>query len=65
MKTGTSATELAEQLGGSVVLEPPEGPAGWRSVITAPDGGEIAFWQWKGWRPTRSGERYDASSAKR
>src|SRR5213595_1723234 len=35
-----SATERAEQLGGSVLLDPREGPAGWRSVVKAPDGGE-------------------------
>ena len=33
------------QLGASVLLEPREGPAGWRSVVAAPAGGEIAFWQ--------------------
>jgi predicted enzyme related to lactoylglutathione lyase len=60
-----SATEEAEQLGGSVLLEPREGPAGWRSVVRAPDGGEIAFWQSKNWGPARSREDYDASSAKR
>jgi predicted enzyme related to lactoylglutathione lyase len=60
-----SATERAEDLGGSVLLEPREGPAGWRSVVRAPDGGEIAFWQSKDWRPSRSDDRYEASSAKR
>ena len=30
-----------------VLLEPREGPAGWRSVVVAPAGGEIAFWQSK------------------
>jgi predicted enzyme related to lactoylglutathione lyase len=44
-----SATKQAERLGGSVLLEPREGPAGWRSVVASPDGGEIAFWQAKGW----------------
>jgi predicted enzyme related to lactoylglutathione lyase len=38
-------TERARLLGGSVLLEPREGPAGWRSVIAAPSGAEIAFWQ--------------------
>ena len=38
-------TELARGLGARVLLEPREGPAGWRSVVTAPAGGEIAFWQ--------------------
>jgi predicted enzyme related to lactoylglutathione lyase len=43
----TRATERAERLGASVLLEPREGPAGWRSVVATPDGGEIAFWQSK------------------
>jgi uncharacterized protein len=38
-------TERARQLGGSVLLEQREGPAGWRSVVAAPAGGEVAFWQ--------------------
>jgi uncharacterized protein len=41
------ATERAEQLGGEVLLGPREGRHGWRSVISAPDGGEVAFWQAK------------------
>jgi predicted enzyme related to lactoylglutathione lyase len=41
------ATDKARRLGASVVLEPREGPAGWRSVLTAPAGGEIALWQSK------------------
>jgi uncharacterized protein len=39
------ATDRARMLGASVLLEPREGPAGWRSVISDPAGGEIAFWQ--------------------
>jgi hypothetical protein len=39
------ATDRARQLGASVLLEPREGPAGWRSVVVAPDAAEIAFWQ--------------------
>jgi len=39
------ATHRAHQLGASVLLEPREGPAGWRSVVATPAGGEIAFWQ--------------------
>jgi predicted enzyme related to lactoylglutathione lyase len=39
------ATERALGLGASVLLAPREGPAGWRSVVAAPAGGEIAFWQ--------------------
>jgi predicted enzyme related to lactoylglutathione lyase len=38
-------TERAGELGASVLLEPREGPAGWRSVIAAPAGGELALWQ--------------------
>jgi hypothetical protein len=30
-----------------VLLEPREGPAGWRSVVATPAGGEIAFSQQK------------------
>jgi predicted enzyme related to lactoylglutathione lyase len=41
----TAATERARRLGASVLLEPREGPAGWRSVLAAPAGGELAFWQ--------------------
>jgi predicted enzyme related to lactoylglutathione lyase len=40
-------TERACELGASVLLEPREGPAGWRSVVAVPAGGEIAFWQHK------------------
>jgi predicted enzyme related to lactoylglutathione lyase len=40
-----AATERARKLGAAVLLEPREGPAGWRSVVAAPAGGEIAFWQ--------------------
>ena len=29
----------------SVLLEPREGPAGWRSVVRTTVGGELAFWQ--------------------
>jgi predicted enzyme related to lactoylglutathione lyase len=43
-------TDRARRLGASVSLEPREGPAGWRSVVVAPDGGEIALWQPKGRR---------------
>lgn len=40
-------TERARRLGAAVLLEPREGPAGWRSVVSTPEGGEIAFWQGK------------------
>jgi predicted enzyme related to lactoylglutathione lyase len=39
------ATARARQLGARVLLQPCEGPAGWRSVVSTPQGGEIAFWQ--------------------
>jgi uncharacterized protein len=41
------ATERAGELGASVLLEPREGPVGWRSVVSEPAGAEIAFWQAK------------------
>jgi predicted enzyme related to lactoylglutathione lyase len=44
------ATDEARRLGASLLLEPREGPAGWRSVLRGPDGGEIALWQPKDWR---------------
>jgi uncharacterized protein len=42
-----AATQRARRLGASVLLEPREGPAGWRSVVSSPTGGELAFWQQK------------------
>jgi predicted enzyme related to lactoylglutathione lyase len=39
------ATERARRFGASVLFQPREGPAGWRSVVQVPHGGEIAFWQ--------------------
>src|SRR3954463_12534289 len=42
-----AATERALGLGAAVLLGPREGPAGWRSVVATPAGGEIAFWQQK------------------
>ena len=38
-------TERARDFGASVLLEPREGPAGWRSVVSEPAGAEVAFWQ--------------------
>jgi predicted enzyme related to lactoylglutathione lyase len=49
------ATARAGTLGASVLLEPREGPAGWRSVVATPVGGEIAFWQPKTRRPSVGG----------
>ena len=42
-----SATERARAEGARVMLEPREGPAGWRSVVATPAGGEVALWQQK------------------
>ena len=39
------ATDRARGLGATVLLEPREGPAGWRSVVRTAVGGELAFWQ--------------------
>jgi predicted enzyme related to lactoylglutathione lyase len=44
------ATERARELGAAVLLEPREGPAGWRSVVATPAAGEIAFWQPKSYK---------------
>src|SRR5262249_48637391 len=41
-------TDRARNLGGEVMLAPREGPEGWRSVVSTPDGGDVAFWQPKG-----------------
>ena len=40
-----AVTERARRLGATVLLEPREGPAGWRSVVSAPAGAEVALWQ--------------------
>jgi predicted enzyme related to lactoylglutathione lyase len=39
------ASERARALGAQVLLAPREGPAGWRSVISAPAAGQVALWQ--------------------
>jgi uncharacterized protein len=41
------ATDRARSSGASVLLEPREGPAGWRAVVATPAAGEIALWQQK------------------
>ena len=38
-------TARASRLGASVLLEPREGPVGWRSVVAVPAGAEVALWQ--------------------
>ena len=48
-------TERGRRLGASVLLEPREGPAGWRSVLATSEGGEIALWQPKERRPRGTG----------
>jgi predicted enzyme related to lactoylglutathione lyase len=42
-----AATDQALSLGATLLLGPREGPAGWRSVVVTPAGGEIALWQQK------------------
>lgn len=42
-----ATTEQGRLLGAGVVLEPREGPAGWRSVLAVPSGAQIALWQAK------------------
>jgi predicted enzyme related to lactoylglutathione lyase len=41
------ATDGARTRGASVLLEPREGPCGWRSVISTRAGAELALWQAK------------------
>jgi predicted enzyme related to lactoylglutathione lyase len=40
-----ATTNRAQGLGGDVLLGPREGPEGWRSVVSTPDGSEVAFWE--------------------
>ena len=42
-----AATDRARAAGATVLLEPREGPHGWRSVVATEAGGELAFWQAK------------------
>jgi uncharacterized protein len=42
-----TSTARARELGADVLLEPREGPAGWRSVVQTPAGGDLAMWQAK------------------
>jgi uncharacterized protein len=46
-----AVTGRARELGAELTLEVREGPAGWRSVVAVPGGGEIALWQSKRWQP--------------
>ena len=43
-----ASTERSRALGATVMLEPREGPAGWRSVLATKEAGEIGLWQRKG-----------------
>jgi predicted enzyme related to lactoylglutathione lyase len=43
----SEVTDRARRMGAEVLLEPREGPEGWRSVVASPAGGEVAFWQAK------------------
>ena len=40
-----ATTDRARRLGAAVLLDPREGPAGWRSVVSAPATGDLALWQ--------------------
>lgn len=53
-----SATDRAEGLGGAVLLAPREGPEGWRSVVSTPQAGEVAFWQSKDGKRRENGRRH-------
>jgi predicted enzyme related to lactoylglutathione lyase len=39
------ATDHARKLGAAVLLEPREGPSGWRSIVATPEAGEVALWE--------------------
>jgi predicted enzyme related to lactoylglutathione lyase len=41
----SDVTDRASELGARVMIEPREGPSGWRSVVETPAGGEIAFFE--------------------
>jgi hypothetical protein len=49
-----AATERALALGATLLLEPREGPAGFRSVVATRSGGELALWQFKRGRAAMS-----------
>ena len=48
-----------------VLLAPREGPAGWRSVVASPAGGELAFWQPKAYGGRGAMERQDYEPPRR
>jgi predicted enzyme related to lactoylglutathione lyase len=41
----SEAMRQAHLLGARVLLGPREGPAGWRGVVEAPEGAQLALWQ--------------------
>ena len=41
----SSTTERAVALGARVLLDPREGPHGWRSVVSTPEAGDLDLWQ--------------------
>ncbi len=47
VETIGAATERAQSLGASMLVEPREGPVGWRSVVATRAGGVVALWQSK------------------
>ena len=40
-----ATTDRARGLGAAVLLEPREGPVGWRSVVSTDAAGDLALWQ--------------------
>jgi predicted enzyme related to lactoylglutathione lyase len=40
-----AASDHARVLGARMLLEPREGPHGWRAVVATPAAGAVAFWQ--------------------
>jgi predicted enzyme related to lactoylglutathione lyase len=53
-----AAVRRGRSLGASVLLEPREGPAGWRSVLASDAGAEIALWQPKDLRSEGHGDDF-------
>jgi predicted enzyme related to lactoylglutathione lyase len=42
---GIDRAERARPLGAAVLLEPREGPTGWRSVVSSVQAGDVALWE--------------------
>lgn len=45
VEDAAAQTRLARELGAAVLLEPRDGPAGRRSVVTTPEAGDLALWE--------------------